>query len=58
MPELRGKGWRVVGFCVWMLGAGIVLDSAALGAGAVLLAVGAALFAIGAMQSLRGVGPS
>ena len=55
MPELRGKGWRVVGFCVWMLGAGIVLDNAALGVGAVLLAVGAALFAMGAVQSLRGV---
>ncbi|MGD9763908.1 MAG: hypothetical protein AB7V27_09365 [Candidatus Binatia bacterium] len=53
MPELRGKGWRVLGYFTWMLGAGVVLDSAALGPGAVLLGLGAALFALGAIQSLR-----
>jgi len=57
MPELRGKGWRVLGYFIWMLGAGIVLDSAATGAGALLLAVGAGLFGLGVAQSLaaRGV---
>jgi hypothetical protein len=52
MAELRGKGWRVVGYFVWMLGVGVVLDSAALGAGGVLLAVGGALFGLGVVQSL------
>jgi len=52
MPELRGRGWRVLGYFVWMLGAGVVLDSEALGAGGVLLVVGAALFAVGVVQSL------
>ena len=54
MPELRGKGWRVLGYFIWMLGAGIVLDSQAIGAGGLLLAVGAGLFLIGAAQSLGG----
>lgn len=52
MAELRGKGWRVIGFFVWMLGAGVVLDSSALGAGGVLLTVGAVLFGLGVIQSL------
>ncbi len=52
MVELRGKGWRVVGYFLWMLGAGVVLDSAALAAGGVLLAVGAVLFGLGVVQSL------
>lgn len=54
MPELRGKGWRVLGYFIWMLGAGIVLDSQAIGAGGLLLAVGAGLFLLGAAQSLGG----
>ena len=54
MAELRGKGWRVLGYFIWMLGAGVVLDSEALTAGGALLAVGASLFALGAAQSLRG----
>jgi hypothetical protein len=54
MRELRGKGWRVLGYFVWMLGAGVVLDSDHLAAGRLLLAVGAALFAVGAWQSMRG----
>ena len=33
MAELRGKGWRVLGYFIWMLGAGVVLDSEALTAG-------------------------
>jgi hypothetical protein len=54
VAELRGKGWRVLGYFIWMLGAGIVLDSDAVGTGGVLLAAGAALFALGTAQSLRG----
>jgi hypothetical protein len=54
MPELRGKGWRVLGYFLWMLGAGIVLDSDRLGAGRLLLVGGAALFALGLWQSARG----
>jgi hypothetical protein len=54
MRELRGKGWRVVGYFVWMLGAGVVLDSHAAVTGRVLLAVGAVLFAAGVWQSMLG----
>jgi hypothetical protein len=60
VSELRGRGWRVLGYFIWMLGAGLVLDSDATAAGAALFAigaallgVGAALFAIGAAQSSR-----
>ena len=54
MAELRGKGWRVVGYFVWMLGAGVVLDSEALVVGRLVLAVGAALFFVGVRQSRGG----
>ena len=54
MRELRGKGWRVIGYFVWMLGAGVVLDSDDGAAGRLLLAGGAALFAVGVWQSARG----
>ena len=54
MPELRGKGWRVIGYFVWMLGAGVVLDSESTGTGGVLLAVGASLFGLGVAQSVGG----
>ena len=47
-------GWRVLGYFVWMLGAGVVLDSDRLVTGRLLLAVGAALFAAGVWQSARG----
>ncbi len=53
MAELRGKGWRVLGYFVWMLGAGIVLDSGAVFLGGALLSVGAALFCAGVWQSWR-----
>ena len=49
MSEMRGKGWRVLGYFIWMLGAGVVLDSAAPGAGGALLAIGGALFAVGTL---------
>ena len=54
MRELRGKGWRVLGYFLWMLGAGIVLDSDEIAAGRVLLLGGAGLFAAGVWQSARG----
>lgn len=53
MAELHGKGWRVLGYFIWMLGAGVVLDSEATRAGGAMLALGASLFLVGAAQSLR-----
>jgi hypothetical protein len=50
MAELHGKGWRVLGYFIWMLGAGVILDSPAIGVGGTLLALGAALFLLGALQ--------
>jgi hypothetical protein len=44
----------VLGYFVWMLGAGIVLDSEAVAAGSVLLAAGAALFLVGVLQGFGG----
>jgi hypothetical protein len=55
MPELRGKGWRVIGYFVWMLGAGVVMDSESSGGG-MLLVLGAALFGLGVAQSANGGG--
>jgi hypothetical protein len=54
MRELHGKGWRVLGYFVWMLGAGVVLDGGGAASGRVLLLGGAAMFAVGVWQSLRG----
>ena len=54
MTELRGKGWRVLGYFIWMLGAGVVLDSEATGLGGAVLALGAGLFLLGTAQSVRG----
>jgi hypothetical protein len=51
MDDLRGKGWRVLGYFIWMLGAGVVLDSEARVIAAVLMAVGLVLFLTGAWQS-------
>jgi hypothetical protein len=56
MPELRGKGWRVLGYFLWMLGAGIVLDGPPGTVGKLLLALGAGLFLLGAWQSRAGAG--
>ena len=57
MRELRGKGWRVLGYFLWMLGAGVVLDSGRSAPAASVLAVGgAALFSLGSVQSLGGAG--
>jgi hypothetical protein len=52
MPELRGKGYRVLGYFIWMLGAGIVLDGRRMAPGLVLLAAGLLVFAVGVWQSL------
>jgi hypothetical protein len=54
MRELRGKGWRVVGYFVWMLGAGMLLDSDHTTIGRLLLLAGAALFGLGVWQSIAG----
>ena len=54
MAELRGRGWRVLGCFVWMLGAGVLLDSEALLVGRAVSAVGAALFLLGVWQSRGG----
>lgn len=51
MAELRGKGWRVLGYFIWMLGAGVLLDSDAGEVAAVLMAVGLLTFLVGAWQS-------
>lgn len=56
MRELAGKGWRVLGYFVWMLGAGVVLDGDGARGGRALLLVGAAIFGLGAWQSLRARG--
>jgi hypothetical protein len=56
MPELGGKGWRVLGYFLWMLGAGIVLDGRPGFAGKLLLAAGAGLFLLGVWQSSAGAG--
>jgi len=53
MRELRGKGWRVLGYFVWMLGAGVLLDSNRVAIGRLACSVGAALFAAGVWQSRR-----
>ncbi len=52
MAELRGRGWRVLGYFIWMLGAGVVLDSDALRLGTLLAVAGATMFGVGAWQSL------
>lgn len=56
MRELRGKGWRVLGYFVWMLGAGVYLDSDASGLAIALMGSGAASFFLGAVQSALGAG--
>lgn len=53
MAELYGKGWRVLGYFIWMLGAGVRLDSDARRLGTLLLLAGGALFFVGVWQSLK-----
>jgi hypothetical protein len=53
MSDLRGKGWRVLGYFIWMLGAGVVLDSNAIGFGGVMLLTGFILFGIGVLHAQR-----
>lgn len=56
MAELRGKGWRVFGYFVWMLGAGLVLEGDAQPLAGVILAAGCGLFVLGVLQSIGGNG--
>lgn len=53
MTELRGKGWCVLGYLLWMLGAGIFLDAGPWWTARVLCAAGASLFAVGWLQLRR-----
>ena len=53
MSELYGKGWRVLGYFIWMLGAGMVLDRDAVGVGGLLLSIGLLMFLGGTVQSWR-----
>lgn len=53
MSELSGKGWRVLGYFLWMLGAGVLLDSNAWWIGGAALAAGGGLFFIGVAQSMQ-----
>ena len=50
-PELAGKGKRVGGVFVFMIGASITLDTHALWIGVPILAIGAALFAWGMAEA-------
>jgi hypothetical protein len=50
LEELRGKGWRVLGYFVWMLGAGLVLDGDPTALGVLLLLAGAAAYLAGLAQ--------
>jgi hypothetical protein len=50
LEALRGKGWRVLGYFLWMLGAGIVLDADATTFGSLLLAAGVIAYLAGLVQ--------
>lgn len=50
-PELAGKGKRVAGVFVFMIGASLILDTHALWIGMPTLAVGAVLFAWGMAEA-------
>ncbi len=56
MRELRGKGWRVLGYFVWMLGAGVYLDSSHYSVAVALMAVGCGAFGLGTAQSMLRIG--
>jgi hypothetical protein len=53
MPESDGKGTRVTGFFILLLGAGVILDSAAHGLGAVIALSGAVLLGWGVVRATR-----
>ena len=44
MSELQRKGWRVAGMVVFMIGAGVVLESTALWTGGLVTGLGLALY--------------
>jgi hypothetical protein len=56
LEELRGEGWRALGYFLWMLGAGIVLDGDGGALATLLLVAGAAAFLGGWMQILQSPG--
>ncbi len=60
MPEADGKGARVTGFSIFLVGAGVILDSSADWLGAAVAVGGAALLSWGLLSARtgRGVLPS
>lgn len=54
MKELHGKGWCVLGYFLWMLGAGVFLDARGGPAAWLLCCTGAALFGVGWLQLRAG----
>lgn len=50
-PELAGKGKRVAGVFVFMIGASIILDTHALSIGVPLMAAGVVLFGRGMVEA-------
>ncbi len=55
MSEITGKGCRVTGMFVAMVGAGLVLESQALWVGVAVLVLGLGVFGVG-LAALRGMG--
>jgi len=53
VPDLPGKGKRVVGIFVLMVGAGAILDDRAFWIGTGIMLVGAAAFIWGALETRR-----
>jgi hypothetical protein len=53
MPDLAGKGKRVVGTFVLMMGAGAIVDAHAMWIGATVMLLGAAAFLQGALEARR-----
>ena len=52
-PGRDGKGRRVAGFFVFMLGGGLLLESAAVWLGVILMGIGAIIFALGMVAESR-----
>jgi hypothetical protein len=50
MGEFGGRGWRVLGFYVFLLGSGLVLESRAVWYGVAIMVVGAGCFAWGILS--------
>jgi len=50
-PELRGKAQRVIGFFVFMIGAGLLLETRAAWAGTSVALLGVGLFVWGVLET-------